>query len=49
MSRIISEAAAAALEAGRDFKQSNTRVDGHAQRMYLHGKEIAADKWYKVD
>lgn len=41
MTRIISETAAAALETGRDFKQSNTRVDGHAQEMYLHDNLIA--------
>ena len=41
MTRIISQAAAAALETGYNFKRSNTRVDGDAQEMYLHGNLIA--------
>lgn len=41
MTRLISEKAAAALYAGRDLKQNNTRVDGHAQRLYLHDNLIA--------
>ena len=41
MTRAITKAAAAALMQGYNFKQANTRVDGEARKMYLHGNEIA--------
>lgn len=40
MSRDISTQAAEALETGRNFKKTNTRVDGHAQELYLHDNLI---------
>ena len=41
MSKKISELAVEALEAGRNFKRANTRVDGHAQELYLFENLIA--------
>lgn len=44
MSKTISTQAANALYAGRNFKRSNTRVDGRAQKMYLFDNLIAEIK-----